>query len=117
MREEALKKARELIESEKFEEAISELESLEVNQDNSREVRELKEQAIEGLINRERNRAAKIFLAAKNTSDPRKKEEYLKSCYDILNNLLEKYPSSPLREKLKSHIKKVSEELDRLGRN
>ena len=107
--------ARQSLEEEKFEQAISNLDNLSEGEE-SLEVRELREQAIEGLINRERNRAARIFLNAKRTQDPVKKEEYLVTCYQILNSLIEKYPSSPLSEKIRSHIRKVSEEMEKLKR-
>jgi hypothetical protein len=114
MREETLKLARKLLDNEQLEEAISNLSALEAQEEGSREIRELREQAIERLINRERNRAAKLFLAARDTQDPAKKEEYLRSSYEILNALLDKYPSSPLNKKLKDHIAKVTEELEKL---
>ena len=112
-KKETLKMARHFLEEEKFEQAISNLDKLSEGEEGL-EVRELREQAIEGLINRERNRAARIFLNAKRTQDPVKKEEYLVTCYQILNSLIEKYPSSPLSEKIRSHIRKVSEEMEKL---
>ncbi len=114
LREETLESTRKLLDNEQLEEAISNLNALEAQGEDSREIREIKEQAIERLINRERNRAAKLFLAARRTQDPEKKEEYLRSSYEILNALIDKYPSSPLNEKLKNHIAKVSEELEKL---
>jgi hypothetical protein len=112
-KKETLRMARRFLEEEKFEQAISNLDNLSESE-ASLEVRELREQAVEGLINRERNRAARIFLNAKRTRDPVKKEEYLLTCYEILNSLVEKYPSSPLSEKIRSHIRKVSEEMEKL---
>lgn len=112
----ALDSARRFLEEEKFEDAISRLESLDPEQKETPEVKELKALAIERLINRERNRAARIFLAAKKATDPEKKAEYLLSSYKILKILVDRYPSSPLILKVKSHIKVVREELDRLGK-
>lgn len=117
VKKEALESARKLLEEEKFEEAISSLDALQSEQEDDVEIRELKEFAIEKLINHERNRAAKIFLTAKETQDPMKKEKYLRSSHEILNTLIDKYPSSPLNQKLKSHIEKVAEELDKLQKN
>ena len=114
MREENLALARKLLENEQLEEAISNLNALEEQEEDSREIRELREQAIERLINRERNKAAKLYLAAKKSRDPAKKEEYLRSSYEILNTLVDKYPSSPLNKKIKDHIEKVEEELEKL---
>jgi hypothetical protein len=110
-----LEMARKQMEEEKFEEAISNLEALEPEQENGSEISELKERAIEGLVNRERNRAAKIYLEAKKSWDPAKKEKLLRSSYEILKALIEKYPSSTLIQKLKSHLNTVGEELNKLG--
>jgi outer membrane protein assembly factor BamD (BamD/ComL family) len=66
-------------------------------------------------INRERNRAAKNFLAAKKTRDMNKKRQYLRKSYYILKSLIDKYPSSKEINKVKSNMKTVVEEMDRLG--
>jgi hypothetical protein len=110
-----LEMARKHLEAEKFEEAISNLEALESEQEDVHEIQELKTRAIEGLVNRERNRAAKIYLAAKKSWDPEKKEKLLRTSYEILKKLIEKYPSSGLNSKLKSHLNTVGEELNKLG--
>lgn len=112
---ETLKLARKLIEEENFEEAVAKLEELRDDRDMTSETKELKDLAVEKLINRKRNKAAKLFLMAKNTSDPAKKEELLVSSYKILQTLIEKYPSSNLINKLNDHIKNVKEELAKMG--
>jgi hypothetical protein len=114
-RKETLELAHKLVEEEKFEVAVSKLDTLEAEQGTSRDIKELKEQAVEGLINRERNRAAKFYLRAKKSADPVEKEKYLRVSYDILKGLIEKYPSSPLNDKLNSHIERVEDELGNLG--
>jgi tetratricopeptide (TPR) repeat protein len=112
-KKEAVQMARKFFDEEKYEQAISSLDTL-AEREESHEIKELREQAVERLINRERNRAAKIFLTARRTQDPEKKEEYLRSSYNILQNLIEKYPSSSLINKVKSHLEKVEEELGKL---
>ena len=112
-KKEAVQKARKFLDEEKYDQAISSLDTLS-ELEESHEIKELREQAVESLINRERNRAAKIFLTARRTTDPEKKEEYLRSSYNILKELIEKYPSSPLINKVNSHLKKVEEELEKL---
>ena len=112
-KKEAVQIARKFLDEEKYEQAISSLDTLS-EREESHEIKELREQAVESLINRERNRAAKIFLTARRTQDPEKKEEYLRSSYNILKGLIEKYPSSPLINKVKSHLEKVEEELEKL---
>ncbi|MCP4681650.1 MAG: hypothetical protein GY864_04900 [Desulfobacterales bacterium] len=115
--QETLKSVKELIEKENYQEAIVKLEELEQAQGLNTETGELKERTIEKYINRERNQAAQLFLAARKTRDPIKKEEYLLSSLEILTTLIDKYPSSPLYGKLKSHRKRVDEELNNLNRN
>jgi thioredoxin-like negative regulator of GroEL len=112
-KKEAVQMARKFLDEEKYEQAISSLDTLS-EREESHEIKELREQAVESLINRERNRAAKIFLTARRTMDTEKKEEYLRSSYNILKELIEKYPSSPLINKVKSHLGKVEEELEKL---
>jgi hypothetical protein len=110
-----LQTAQKFIEEEKYEEAIMSLDAL-WKYEESHEIQKLREQATEKLINRERNRAAKLFLAAKKTQEPVKQEEYLRSSYNILKALIDKYPTSPLIKKIKSHIQKVEKELEKLGK-
>jgi hypothetical protein len=112
-KKEAVQMARKFLDEEKYEQAISSLDTLSEGEE-SHEIKELREQAVESLINRERNRAAKIFLTARRTQDPEKKEEYLRSSYNILKDLIENFPSSPLINKVISHLEKVEEELEKL---
>jgi outer membrane protein assembly factor BamD (BamD/ComL family) len=67
--------------------------------------------AMEKIINRERNKAAKLFLDARNTKDPAKKEEMLNSSYNILKAVADKYPSSPLIPKVRDNMNQVTREL------
>ena len=113
---EGLTKVEKLIEEERFEAALSKLQTMSPEYGHGQDIEALKREAVNGLVNRERNRAAEIFLAAKKTRDPVKREEYLRSSYSILKNAIEKYPSSSLNDKLKSHIRKVAEELEKLGK-
>jgi len=112
--QQTLEGAKRLIEEEKFEEAVNKLDEIKDAQDLTAESAVLRERAVESHINQERNRAAELFLAAKKTKDPSKKKALLKSSYDILNTLIDKYPSSPLNQKLKSHIAIVKKEIERL---
>ncbi|MBC8420315.1 MAG: hypothetical protein H8E10_17155 [Desulfobacterales bacterium] len=104
--------AKTLFEEEKFEAAINKFKEVEEAQGLNAESQALKERAVESLINSERNRAAEIFLTAKKTKDPSKKKELLNSSCDILKALIDKYPASPLNQKLKSHMAIVKEELE-----
>lgn len=103
-----------LYEKEDYKGAITTLEAAENTYELSTEAADLKNRAIEGLINRERNRAAAIFLEAKKTKDPNKKKERFETSYKILQTLVEDYPQSPLKNKLTSHINIVQREIEKL---
>jgi len=112
--EEALELAANLIEQERYEEAIAELEAFGQGTELSPEAKQLQDLAVEKIINRERNKAAKVFLMARNTADRAKKEELLLSAYNTLKALVEKYPSSPLYQKINDNIRVIEEELGKL---
>ncbi len=107
-KQDSVKVALSLIRSEKYEEAVLKLDEL---PSSDPEVKELKNMTVEKIINRERNKAAKLFLAARNTKDPAKKEQILNSSYNILKAVADKYPSSPLIPKIQDHINRVTKEL------
>ncbi len=110
-----INEAKSLIEGEKFEEAISLLDSRSIEGGEiDHEVLRLKELAIEKLIEREHLAAARSFLMAKKSIDRLEKETLLKSSLEILNMLIEKYPSSPSIDKINNHITRVRNELDKL---
>jgi hypothetical protein len=110
-KQDSLKVALNLIRSEKYEEAILKLDEL---PSSDQEVKELRNTAVEKIINRERNRAAKLFLDARNTKDPGKKEEMLNSSYNILKAVADKYPSSPLIPKVRENMNQVTKELTKV---
>ena len=114
-KEEALELAANFIEQERYEEAIAELETLGRGHMLNREAKQLQDLAVEKIVTRERNKAAKLFLMARNTTEPAKKEELLVSSYNILKALIDKYPSSPLYQKINDNLKKIEEEMSRLG--
>lgn len=107
-KQDSVKVALSLIRSEKYEEAVLKLDEL---PSSDPEVKELKNMTVEKIINRERNKAAKLFLAARNTKDPAKKKQILNSSYNILKAVADKYPSSPLIPKIQDHINRVTKEL------
>jgi hypothetical protein len=111
---EAQETARQYMEEENYQGAVDALDKAEASQQLDPESRALKERAVESLINKERNRAAELFLAARKTDDPGQKRELLGSAYDILKKLIDTYPSSPLNRKLRSHLAVVQQELDKL---
>jgi len=116
-RMESIATARKLMDEERFEEAVQEVERLEKEYPGDPEIQGIKEMATEKLISQERNKAAALYLMARNTSDPAKKEELLLSSYNKLKALIDKYPSSDLNNKLNDNLIKVREELLKLGVN
>ncbi len=104
--------AKRLIEQENFEQALAILNGSKI--EDSKEIEELKNKAVEGIINRERNKAAKLFLLARESKDLEKKREYLKTAFRILEALIIQYPDSPFMDRIKENLNKVSEELQAL---
>ncbi len=115
LKEDPLKIARGFIDAEEYEKAIESLEVLDTEGRTSTEAFQLKTLAVEGLISRDRKRAAKLFLLARNTQNPEKKKDYLLSSHAILKHLVEEYPLSPLNKKVKNNIETVEREMDTLG--
>jgi outer membrane protein assembly factor BamD (BamD/ComL family) len=111
---EAIERITKLIEQENYKEAIKGLEAIDNDQDNSLEIKRLRDIAVEKLINSERSRAAQIYLMAKSTSDNKKKKELLLSSYNILKELIDTYPSSSLLDTLKNNLSKVEGDLKKL---
>lgn len=106
--------AKRLVEEEKFEEALAALSEIGQEGSASAEVSSLEEVATEKLINRERNRAAKLYLMARSEGNPAKKEELLVSSLNILKTLLDKYPSSPLKKKINENMAIIRDEMGRV---
>ena len=107
-----LEQAAALIEEEKYEEAITTLEKIEGQQRAPNiETRRLKNLAIEKIINRDRNRAAQLYLQSRQVQERSQKRKFLQSSLDILNNLVDQYPSSYLIERVNEHIAIVSKAL------
>jgi hypothetical protein len=115
-KKEGINAAIKLVEEEDYESAITMLDNLKTGSGSNPEIDKQKEIAVEKLINQERNRAAKIFLTAKKTTDTKKKRELLLSAQNILNGLIEKYHATESIERLKSNLNSVNEELNKIGK-
>jgi len=113
---EVVKMASALIDGERYEEALVSLNELKQKESLTPDGQKLEARAIEKIINRERNKAAEIFLRARNTADPEKKEELLKSSYNILKVVAEKYPDSPLNKKINDNMRAIESELKKIKR-
>jgi hypothetical protein len=106
-----------LIEEERYEEAITKLDAMAAEEGGNQEILDLKQFAVEKLINRERNKAAQIYLQAKKTNDVSQKEAYLRESLDILKKLVDRYPDSRLNQKLVSNMNIVEEEIRTIRQN
>jgi hypothetical protein len=103
-----------LMEDEKYDEVVSEIERLKLEGIQSDELRNLELEATEKLINRDRERAAALFLKAKQAESIEEKKNYLNMSRVLLQKLLYKFPASPLQEKIKSNLDSVDEALGKL---
>ncbi len=113
--EEALVWARELIEEERYEEAIQRINELGDDKDITSEIKELRDLAIEGFIGQERDRAAAYLLRGRQATDPVKKREFFLLSYNRLKSLTEQYPQSRLIKTLHEDMEAVETELEKLG--
>lgn len=103
-----------LIEKERYQEVLTGLKGLD-EEDMNLELKAIKRKAVDGLVRKESNRAAKIFLMAENEKDLEKKKRYLEQSYEILLNLAKSHPSSTLIDRVKSYAERVKRELSRLN--
>lgn len=109
----ALEKIRGLLEKERYEDALSLLEDLRSQGIQDYELTDLQRAATEGLINRERKKAAALFLRARSAASSLEKKEYLRRSHDILQQLLDKFPSSPSRDRILQNLETVDKELSK----
>jgi len=114
-KKEALELTEKLIEQEKYDQAVATLDALEAEQGQAPEIEALRRQAVEKHIHQERNRAARLYLLARQNKDTDKKLEYLRSSRAILQSLLEKYPASSFNAKIQSNIEVIQNEIRKLG--
>ena len=110
---EAVKKVRQLVEQERFDEALKELAKLKTEGIEGYEVAELQRSATEGFINRERKKAAALFLRARTAGSSLEKKEYLRKSHEILQKLLDKFPASPSRDKILRNMDMIDKELSK----
>jgi len=115
MKEQTLSHAKQLVEADKFEEAIVAIDALDAKGSVDEAAKAVLDEAVSGLVNLERNRAAKAFYSAKQTDDPARREAYLRTSHEILKQLIDKYPSSTLISKVKSNLETVESEMAKVG--
>ena len=109
--EDVLAAAAQLMDEERYGEAIEKLAVIGDDSAVALEAREIKKNAIEKLIHQKRTEAARSFLEAKKTDDPAKRKELLLLSRDILETLIDRYPESLMIPTLKRNLATIKEEL------
>ena len=102
--------ARKLAEEEKYEEALAILEPL-IIQGKNYEAEKLKNTTIEKLINKDKLLAANYKREANSENNILRKRDLLLKARSIFQNLIDKYPESPLIDRIKRNITVVEKEL------
>lgn len=116
-RADVIKEARDLIARERPEEALDRLRALERQLGSSDpDADAVSKKAVEEIIARERNKAARLFLQAKDTQNPSEKEQLLLLARGILKAVIERYPDSPSAKKASENLQAVEREISSLKR-
>ncbi|MBN2418996.1 MAG: hypothetical protein JXL81_06395, partial [Deltaproteobacteria bacterium] len=102
--------ARRLIEEEKYLQALDILEPL-VAAGINYEAEKLKREAVEKYINSEKLLAANLKRESNKVIEITRKRELLIKAKSIFQNLIEKFPESPLIDRVKRNISVIDEEL------
>lgn len=108
-----LDEARDRLAAEDFEGALDALNRL--GPEARDEAAGLREQAVSGLIQQERDKAAKWFLLARNAREPEERKAHLRTCHRTLKNLLERFPDAPMATRIRSNLGTVTAEMERHG--
>ena len=109
--EERFMTAKKLMESERYEEAIEELNRLREGGRYCLESQEMIQMSIDEFATKKRREAANLFLMAKNTTDSMERKELLLRSFELLKEILRKYPKSSYSGKIAKNIEAVKEEI------
>ncbi len=109
--EERFMMAKKLIECERYEDAITELNKLRDGERYGRESQEMTQRSIDEFARKKRGEAAKLFLMAKKTTDSMEKKELLSRSFKLLKEVIKKYPTSSYSGKIIKNIEAVKEEM------
>lgn len=114
--DQALDQAREFIDAEDYEKALSRLDELRGFPDEKDpRVSTLRKRAETELVRSGREKAARLFLTARNTQNPKEKENHLRASHGLLSDLLERFPESSMAPTIRSNLLRVEEEMERAG--
>ena len=103
--------AKRLIESGKEEEAIKELNKLRDGERYGQESREMIRRSIDEFARKKREEAAKLFFMAKKKTDPLEKKGLLLRSFELLKEVIKKYPTCSYSGKIVKNIEVVKEEI------
>jgi|GEM_PF-4513020 len=109
--EERFMTAKKLMESERYEEAIEKLKELRDGGRYCLESQEMIQRSIDEFATKKRREAANLFLMAKNTTDSMERKELLLRSFELLKEILRKYPKSSYSGKIVKNIEAVKEEI------
>jgi tetratricopeptide (TPR) repeat protein len=114
-RADVIREAQDLAAQERPEEALDRLKTLEKQLGSSDpDAEAVARQAIEAIIARERNRAARLFLQAKDTQNSAEREQLLLLARGILKSVIERYPDAPSAKKAAENLLAVEREISSL---
>lgn len=107
-------KANRLIENEKYEEAIKELNRLRQSKKYSKKSHEKIQIAIDEFAKKKRKEASELFFMAKRKADSIEKKELLRRSLKLLEDVRDKYPTSSYSGKIIMNIETIKKEIERI---
>jgi hypothetical protein len=114
--EDAINRARGFMEAEEYEEAIAALNGLQGSGvEHEPRVEDLRRRAETELVKSNREQAAKLFLMARNSGDPKEKEARLRASRELLKDLLTRFPESTMVSRVRSNLETVEREMSDMG--
>jgi len=110
----ALQDARDLVVAGEYRAALKAFAKLEGSEHQTVARREARE-AAETLVREERERAGRLFVAARKQSDPGQKRAELEEVRDLLASLVAEFPDSQYADRLRTNLTAVEREISGLG--
>lgn len=118
MRDDGLEAAREALSRGEYVEAIAQLDQLAdalveagVDQQPDEQLTTLRNEAVDGHVHTERERAGKLFLAARENQDADLRKQGLEQVIALLEGLLADYPDSSYADAISRNLQLVKREL------
>jgi hypothetical protein len=112
LRTEAVQAARKALADGRYEAALEQLGELGEVEDE--EVGALRQEAVDGYVRAERERAGSLFLAAREEPDPAARRTRIEEVAGILKGLLDRFPESSYAPAIQRNLQLVEQELEGL---